>query len=333
MSEKFKGEREPSFQRNQALEKLLGELNDALEPAESLLLDSALSQEEKKPPVFVFGPLRSGTTLFMQWLASTGSFAYPSNLLSRFYRAPLVGAMIQLMLTDSRYGFRDEMAGIEAQVNYESDNGKTRGILAPNEFWYFWRRFLPFADRDWATDEELHRRVDTDTLKKEVVGLGQLFQKPFAMKAMILNYNIPFLASVFPEAIFIQLRRDPVTNVASVLEARRRQYGREDVWYSFKIPEYETLAEMPPLPQCAGQIHFNNLAISKAMQKIEECRRMVVDYENFCERPEHYYDQLAAKLTENDLPRYTGRSSFSHARSVTTDRKLEIEQALASFSS
>ena len=37
--------------------------------------------------VLVVGGPRSGSTVMMQWLASSGVFAYPSNLLSRFYRA------------------------------------------------------------------------------------------------------------------------------------------------------------------------------------------------------------------------------------------------------
>ena len=55
---------------------------------------------ERFSKVFVVGALRSGTTLFTQWLATTGLTAYPTNLLSRFYGAPLVGAKIQQLLTD-----------------------------------------------------------------------------------------------------------------------------------------------------------------------------------------------------------------------------------------
>jgi hypothetical protein len=42
----------------------------------------------------------------------------------------------------------------------------------------------------------------------------RIFGKPFALKGMILNYNIPFLDAIFEKAIFIQLRRDPVTQSA-----------------------------------------------------------------------------------------------------------------------
>ena len=55
------------FRRNEALEELLNELNDAMHYAENLLLPKFLNTEEMKYPlILVMGPLRSGTTLFIR---------------------------------------------------------------------------------------------------------------------------------------------------------------------------------------------------------------------------------------------------------------------------
>lgn len=61
---------------------------------------------------------------------------------------------------------------------------------------------------------------------------------------MLFNYNIPFLDSVLDKVLFVQIKRDPVANAASVLEARKRQLGSEAAWYSFSIPEYEELRKV-----------------------------------------------------------------------------------------
>ena len=98
----------------------------------------------------------------MQWLANTGAVAYPTNILSRFFGAPVIGAQIQLLLTDPRYNFRDEIHDFNGTISFHSDIGKTRGALNPNEFWHFWRRFLPFGELDWLPDEELFRVVDDE---------------------------------------------------------------------------------------------------------------------------------------------------------------------------
>lgn len=276
------------------------------------------------------GPLRSGTTLFTQWLANTGLVAYPSNLLSRFYQAPIIGAKIQLLLTDQRYNFRDELGEFVQQTEYSSENGKTKGVLAPNEFWYFWRRFLPENGRDVWSDDELRESMATETMLAELAGIMDVFQKPFAAKGMLFNYNIPFLDSIFDKVIFVQMKRDPVTNVASVLEARKRQFGSEEAWYSFKIPEYNSLKDFDPVTQASGQVHYINQAVSTGMAKVAEQKKIVVQYEDFCQDPTLVFRELIEKI---DLPnsRYNGPQSFVVSRRTKLADCRKIKQALAIF--
>jgi hypothetical protein len=268
----------------------------------------------------------------MQCLAHSGIAAYPSNLLSRFYSAPAIGAQIQLLLTDSRYNYRNEMLGFESSILFESENGKTTGALAPNEFWYFWRRFLPFQELDWLSDEELFRVVDKDALVQELTTLTRVYDKPFALKSMILNYNIPFLNAIFEKALFIQLKRDPVTNVASVLDARKRQLGSEKEWYSFKIPEYPKLKGLDPITQSAGQVHYINSAVTKGMAALDQPRKLVVQYEDFCESPGDVFDELAMKLgiAESDKA-YRGPDRFLVSRIADEPNRHAIEKALSTF--
>ena len=135
--------RRKEFQRNEKLEEFLKEINFDLEIAEKELLKK---EYEDYPVVLVMGALRSGTTLLTQWLANTNEFAYPTNVLSRFYQAPIIGAKIQRLLFDREYNFRNEIRDFNQEINYSSENGKTRGALAPNEFWYFWRRFFQYEE-------------------------------------------------------------------------------------------------------------------------------------------------------------------------------------------
>jgi hypothetical protein len=51
--------------------------------------------------------------------------------------------------------------------------------------------------------------VDQEGLVAELTGLTRVFGKPFALKSMILNYNIPFLEAIFAKALFVQIKRDP----------------------------------------------------------------------------------------------------------------------------
>lgn len=322
-------QRAPSFQRNPSLERLLVELRTDLLPAEHVLIERFRGSLPKHPVVLIMGPLRSGTTLFMQWLANLGVFAYPTNLLSRFYAAPIIGAKIQLLLTDPRYQFRAELADVAGEVEYISENGKTLGTLAPNEFWYFWRRFLSEPGRDVWSDAELERTFDSATLMAELAGLTEVFAKPFAAKAMLFNYNVRFLDALLPRVLFIRMRRNQEANVLSVLDARRRQFGDISPWYSFRIPEYSRLAKLPPIEQTAGQVHFINRALDRGFRGLDSSRNMVVDYEDFCRTPARTYADLCARL-QIDTP-YTGPASFPIRESTDRATFRQIERALADF--
>lgn len=320
------------FQRNEALEALLAELQSDLEPAENRLTKSYREKAPAYPIILLMGPLRSGTTLLMQWLANSGLVCYPSNLLARFYFAPIIGAKIQRLLTDRRYNFRDELSDLSRDVEYSSSNGKTQGALAPNEFWYFWRQYLPEWHRDLWTDDELRAGMDFRTMLAELAGVVDVFERPFAAKGMLFNYNIPVLDSIIPEAIFIQMKRDPVANVASVLDARRRQLGDDSAWYSFKVPEYEQLRDLDPVDQAAGQILSINRAVSDGIADVSEERKVQINYEEFCAKPESIFRELTARLGHSENVPYKGPLHFPISRTEKPAKHDLIERALSDLS-
>lgn len=318
-------ERIKEFKRNDSLEELLQDINGNLSPVEEKL---AIERKQDYPLIFVMGPLRSGTTLMTQWLAATGEIAYPTNMLSRFYGAPIMGAKIQRLLTDEKYNFRNEILDFNSEQNYQSENGKTKGALAPNEFWYFWRRFLQYdSEIEYIEDEKLLQQENIKLMRDEFIGITEVFEKPFALKGMICNYNIGFLDKVFDKALFIYTKRNPYTNIESVLKARERQSGDEKEWYSFKIPEYPELIKIEnPIKQTAGQIYHINKAVQTGLDAVAESRKLVVEYEDFCENPEKYYKLLTEKLALQGCeinPDYKGEKQFRVTRETVNP---EIEK-------
>lgn len=309
------------FKRNKSLEDFLTEINNDLWYTEKKLLKGVCP---KYPLIFIVGPLRSGTTLMMQWLAKLG-FAYPTNLMSRFYKTPIIASKIQLLLTDERYNYRNELRDFNSIIDFSSENGKTKGALAPNEFWYFWRRFLPFKELDFLPTEELLAQVDIDMMKSEFAGIVDVFKKPFALKSMILNYNIDFLDKIFEKSIFIYTKRSPLTNIESALKAREKQLGSIDEWYSFKIPEYEDLKKLNPYEQVAGQIYYINKAIEDGFDDVAEYKKIIVNYEDFCENPKKFFYEIKKKLKiqgyETDKE-YDGEDSFRITRKSVSDKHI-----------
>lgn len=324
-------ERVKEFQRNIQLEDALREINADLKFAEQKLLQK---KYKKYPIILVMGALRSGTTLTMQWLANTGEFSYPTNFMSRFYEAPILGAKIQRMLCDPALNFRDEMADILQKVDYSSQNGKTHGVLAPNEFWYFWRRFLPYEtmEVDYLPDSELMKSFDKETFVNELMGIANVFQKPFAMKGLIANYNIGYLNKILENVVFIYIKREPCANIASVLKARKRQFGNEKTWYSFRIPEMERLLQYDdPAMQVAGQLYYSNQAIENGLKDVAWERKLEMTYEDFCENPGRFYYLLTERLKAQGYvisDQYCGEEAFQITGAKNT---LEIQKSYSAF--
>jgi LPS sulfotransferase NodH len=326
-------QRRKKHARNTELERLLAELDGVLAPVERSV--TARFRMPENPVVLVVGPPRSGTTLLMQWLASTGRFAYPTNLLSRFYSAPWIGAKIQQLLTDPDYDFRGEMFDLQASVSFESSLGKARGALAPHEFWYFWRRFLPNEElRHLSPAEEA--AIDGPGLAAGLAALEDVLAKPLALKGMIVQYNIPAISRIFDRVLFLHVMREPFYNVQSLLEARQEYYGTRDTWYSAKPEEYEKLVGADCYTQVAGQVHYTHAAIEDGASRIDPARSMRVRYETLCDDPAAIYAELVDKLAEQQCvidSRYTGPGRFESTNTIRCDAsdRREIERACSAL--
>ena len=324
------------YARPHSLETMLNELNSNLACSNKKF---ETDSSEKFSKIFLVGPHRSGSTVFMQWLAKTGLVAYPTNLLSRFYGAPLVGAKIQQLLTDAKYNFRNEILDFNSDIDFKSENGKTKGALAPNEFWYFWRRYLPFDDLDYMPADKLSKQGNLPGLSSELNELANIFEKPFLMKAMIINQNIPELAEHFDKSLFIWIRREPIYNIQSALEARKRQYGDIKKWYSFKIKEYSILKNLDPLESVAGQIASINRSVEEGLSMLPDQKKLIIDYENFCQNPQQYYKEITQRLVQQNganperVPHYTGESEFKSTNywRLREYSQMQAERAYRNF--
>ena len=322
-------QRQKNYRRNEHLEALLKELNQLLEPAQQPVLKS--HSMPRYPVVLLVACARAGSTIMLQCLSGTGCFAYPTNLISRFYAAPYIGARIQQLLTDPRYNFRDEFADYAPMATYTSDLGKTRGILAPNEFWYFWRRFFHFGEIQTIDDDEL-RKVDARRFASELAAFEAAFDKPVLLKGMIINWIIPFVAHALKNVLFIHVTRDPLYNAQSLLESRLNYFGTIETWYSFKPPEYRTLKNCNPCTQVAGQVFFTNEAISRGLASIDPARWMRVSYEDFCKNPEEVFSAIGEKFVRQGIVRewrYQGpkRFDFTNRLRIGAEDKDAIMKA------
>ncbi len=325
--------RKKEFRRNTQLESYLEKVNSVLWVSEERELKKF--GKPKLPLVLIMGVPRSGTTVFFQWLAASGLFSYPSNFISRFFRAPFIGAQIQRLLADPELAFRNELRldlG-ENSPNFSSELGKTEGFLSPNEFWYFWRRFFDYSEIQ-RIDKSEFRGKKMGILIRELAAFESVMKRPLLMKGMMFNWNIPELYSALPNVFFIFVERNPVSNARSILQARKKYFGDEKKWYSFKPPEFDALSLLSPVNQVVGQVRYTHEAIRAGLREIPESRSFSVSYESFCAHPRKVYQAIKKRLGEigfETCKTYSGVSKFTVNPEPTTRLTQRIRKAFDFF--
>ncbi len=157
--------------------------------------------------------------------------------------------------------------------------------------------------------------------------MESVFDKPLAMKGMIVNWNIHYVNRILPKVVFLHVCRTPLLNAQSLLESRVKFFGSIEQWYSFKPPEYHRLRNLDPFAQVAGQVYFTNKAISDQLGEIDPIRHLAIDYAEFCNAPEPLYYRLLEKLEmqgwEPRIRTYTGPVAFE----TSGDLRLTVEES------
>ncbi|MDW2309497.1 sulfotransferase [Vibrio sp. 1075] len=293
---KNRDKRSKEFEANLELDKIISKLSPILSYAEKREVEKFDSP--KMPTVGILGCPRSGTTLISQILAESQGFYYPNNLLNRFSYAPYIGCLIDKMLTDERLMLGRESNFDSVEVKFDSDIGKTRSYSGINEFFHFWRNYLPNHDPGHLTLEELNK-VDVKGLQRSLASMESISNKPFMSKAMMLQYNVEFFNNNIPSLFFLYIKRDPMYVMQSIVTSRRKFYpGDETIWWSVKPKEYDILKSLPFLQQIAGQVFFTELAIESQLKNVPEDRKLIIDYEDLCSHPEKFLQQLEVKLNQ-----------------------------------
>ena len=269
------------------------------------------SADDRLPIILVVGAPRSGTTVLMQWLKACG-FAVPSNLAARFSTNPRFAGMLQRLLSDPSMGYRDELAVGSPGDSFASSYGKTRGVLAPHEFSFFFRRFFPVTVGEALHLEQIGA-CDPEGFLAGLRGFGSALGAPPAVKALLIQYHLElFLAD--PRVIIIHTIRDEADNVVSLLGHRISVAGDVREWISVRPPEYEWLRDLSPVEQVAGQVHFTNLHIGRQLRRFPQERVLSLPHGDFCAHPARLHALLRERLSaagfEWTRP-YDGPESFT----------------------
>ena len=307
MPTRLRPERAPAFRRRGHLEEAVSRL--ARWTTEGADGDAA-GRAPQRPTLLICGTPRTGSTLLLQMLSRSGAFRTPSNFHARFFAAPAVGELSWRLLRDPQLDYRGELRipdEVADPAPFHSDLGKTTGIDAPSEFWYFWRHYLHIGDPPLLGPEG-RAAADGAGFRGHLGLWEEVAGRPLAMKALIAAWELPFLAEVLPTAVFVHLRRDRAATIASILGARRQFYGDEGAWYSFRTPDWQELSRLPAQAQVSAQVDQLRAAIDDGLGRVPAARVLQLDHAMLVRQPTDAWSHLAAWLETHgvELPALPG---------------------------
>ena len=322
METNWLNDRNASHNRNDSLESLLDEIAMPLSKAEEQYLKNIDLSIPRPPTLMIVGCPRSGTTLLMQQIANSKKFSYPTNFLSRFYTAPILGSRIQKLLFDDRYQFKNELELMPSkELELKSNIGKTSGVLSPHVFWYFWYNNFNFKNSTKLTQSEF-QNSRLDTFKKELAGLYDESCKPFALKAMVMNWNLVELFRNNRNILLVRTKRNKFDVANSIFNARIEHSGSPSKWWSFIPPEYEEIKDLPPMIQIAAFVISIEKALDKASQSIPSVNMIELDYKELCSEPNEQLNKICEAYSDLGFTSPLVRGLNSQKQSELTDRGL-----------
>lgn len=319
--------RRAEHRRHPELESALERLNSYLHRSRGQLQGPSAPT---MPVLFIVGCARGGSTILFQSLAASGYLAYPTNIISRFYRDPYLGALVHKVLYDLDHNF--EIVPEQArEISFSSRLGRAQGAAAPHDFGYFWRNYFTFGEKQ----SDLLRAPsenDKHELAKDVAGMEEVFGRPVLLKAMEMNWHIPLVRAIFPNSVFIFNRRDILQNAISLFNARKNYVGSEEGWYSYRPAEYEAIAKMAPWEQVVAQVWYTEMAVAKGLERIPKSDVIEVQYEELCRSPAQVHDRIWQRIGTGGG--YSGPQFFSTKEtSIPPELQARAKELLKALSS
>ena len=278
---KENAERTSNYIKDQAQEKYIAKMNEALEP-----LDIPKKSNNKYPTIFLFGLPRSGTTISYQLICNCLDLGYINNLIARFWSAPSFGIMLSKSVL---FNSKDS--------SYISDYGKSIDAAGPHEFAYFWHKWLKMNSvEDMTRFGQNNNKIDWRGLNQQISSMQELFEKGMIFKTMFVANHLEKFINEMNMPIIIYIERDPYDVSLSILKARKAYYGDYNKWWSTHPPNYKQIFDLDFDEQIAQQVSSLREIYNKELSKIDQSFIIRIKLRDFCSNPLGFLESINLKI-------------------------------------
>lgn len=294
-------------------------LSVLLTPVDMLLAPLERRRLKKKessdlPLILILGGSRSGTTLLYQTLAQYLPVSYFNNLSASFPRAPITGGK----------WFNWLVSGSRRKKNFNNYYGSVSGFDGPNDGFHIWNRWLG-EDRNAVPDD-----IPAETLadmQQFLRSWHAAFEKPLLNKNNRNSLCVPLFNRTFPGAFFVEIRRDPVYVVQSLIQSREAVQGSKYVaWGLASTDSTENDDPLSYVDDICRQVHKVEQGLKAERSLVPPEQYIRITYEDFCSDPAKVLNTISQRvwgkpLTDKEL---SGLQPFSNTnRQKISDAEFE----------
>ncbi len=301
-------------------------VNTVLSRIETQKYQDEIKDIKIKPPIFIIGHWRSGTTFLQHLLANDQRFAYP-NLYQvtnpntfLISEETIITRLFSYFVPKNRL-FDDVPFGLKSPHEDEFIAWHASGLTPcmgwnfPNSAKYF-DRYLSFKDCD--TNELNQWRDDLIIFLKK---LTYKYNKQIVLKSPTHTARISLLYDMFPKARFIHIYRNPYRVYQSTIKLHEFVY-RISTFQKFNLAKIHS--RILNLYNEMYDIYFEEKQILPNNQLIE------IKYESFEKEPIKTLESVYSVLKLPDFKRTKGRMT-SYLSTANNHRKNifpELKQSL-----
>lgn len=247
-------------------------------------------------PIIILGTGRSGTTLLSEVLFRHPALAFPSNYHEKFPEYPNIGIFRNLFDNPLYRLFGEKKQSINPVSFYN------KLLFTPSEAWKMWD-YLTLPTYSFSRGFLLNQSPEIDTIQKVTHYFNILIKSQFRERLAFKitgPSRIRFLHTIFPDAFYLFVKRNPVALIHSFLKVPFWQkQGMHKLWWEGAYSHEEVdLAES----KSNDAIWMTCFQIKKILDVYEEEKKIVqgrifeVNYEDFVNEPLIWLPQLLTML-------------------------------------
>lgn len=235
-------------------------------------------------PIIIIGSGRSGTTIISEIIFRHETLAWPSNYQERYPSVPAVN-LLRTIFENKLW----HLEGQKKQLNKVSAINKF--LFKPAEAYNFWEYITGpridfsrgFLINEEATPEEAKR---IRKISSKLVSYQSKERLAFKITG---PSRMGYLQSIFPDALFINIVRDPLPTINSWLNVDFWQdKGKHQLWWkgAYTKKEEEWAAKNSSKPELLAAMQYRKLMDVTQMEINKNKKNcLAVRYEDFVKRP------------------------------------------------